>query len=102
MLESKYQSHVLKRLNEDFPGCFARKVVPPPQGIPDLAIDYGKTWAKLETKKSINEPYRPNQEYYIQHFNKMGFAAMICPENEEHVFSLLRVHFRIYSGLFIE
>ena len=35
------------------------------QGIPDLLILYKNKWASLEGKKSSEEPFRPNQEYYI-------------------------------------
>jgi hypothetical protein len=102
MLENEYQSHVIQKLRDTFPGCFVVKIVPPPQGIPDLLIECGKTWARLETKKSLKEPYQPNQEFYIDMFDKMGFCKMICPENEEVVLRQLSVHFTIYSGLFVE
>jgi len=96
-LENAYQPHVIERLHKTFPGCFVTKVVPPPQGIPDLLIEFGKTWARLETKKSIKEPFRPNQEEYIEMFNEMSFAKMICPENEDYVFVLLEIHFNLYA-----
>ena len=102
MLENGYQPHVIQRAYTEFPGCFVTKQVPPPQGIPDILIEYGKAWARLETKKSPNEPYQPNQEYYIEMFDKMGFCRMICPENEDEVFRCLGIHFTIYSGLFLE
>lgn len=102
MKENAYQPSVIQKLYILFPGCFVTKVVPPPQGIPDLLIEYGKAWARLETKKSLKEPYQPNQEYYIKLFNEMGFCMMICPENEEDVFRCLKIHFTLFSGLFLE
>lgn len=100
--ESLYQRHVIDTIHTLFPGSFVTKIVPPPQGVPDLEILYGKTWARLETKKSLNEPYQPNQKYYIEMLDKMGFCRMICPENEDEVFRCLRIHFTIFSGLFLE
>ena len=102
MVESGFQAQVIQELSLLFPGCFITKQVPPPQGIPDLLIEYGKTWARLETKKSLSEPYRPNQEYYIALFNEMSFAAMVCPENKQEVYRQLKIHFTLFSGLFLE
>lgn len=96
-VERAYQPLVIERLRVLFPGCHITKMCAPPQGVPDLEILYGKAWAKLETKRSINEPFQPNQEYYIDMFNKMSFAAMICPENEDDVFDQLITHFENFA-----
>ena len=50
---------------------------------------------KLLTR-SANEPYQPNQEYYLEQFGQMSFAAMICPENEKDVLDALQRSF--YEG----
>lgn len=85
-LEREYQPRLKKRLEELFPGCYILKNdTRYKQGIPDLLILWGPHWAILEVKKSIDEPYRPNQEYYISELDKMSFSRMICPENEEEV-----------------
>lgn len=94
MKESVYQALLIEKIQTLIPGCFIRKTVPPPQGIPDLEIIYNRAWAMLEVKNSINEPYRPNQEYYLDLFSTMGFARMICPENEEEVLTALCAHFK--------
>jgi len=77
-----------------FPGCFVLKNDEQYlQGIPDLTILYGKYWAMLEVKKSSKEPYRPNQEYYLQLLGEMSFTATIFPENEEEVLDALQSAF---------
>lgn len=96
-VERAYQPLVIEKLRVLFPGCHITKMCAPPQGIPDLEILYGKTWAMLETKRSIHEPFQPNQEYYIDLFNKMSFAAMICPENEDEVLDQLIAHFEKFA-----
>ena len=37
----------------------------------------------VEVKRSINESFEPNQQYYLDMLNGMSFAACIYPENEE-------------------
>ena|SRR5579864_8864352 len=86
MRERDYQSHVIRRLRSNFPGCFIQKndsgYV---QGVPDLIILFFSKWAMLEVKASKNSPTSPNQEYYIEMFNQMSYASFIYPENEEEV-----------------
>jgi len=60
------------------------------QGIPDLLILHPNGWAVLEVKRSNNEPFQPNQEYYIDLLDQWSFAAMICPENRRDVLNDLR------------
>jgi hypothetical protein len=48
----------------------------------------------LEVKTSANAPTRPNQDYYIDLFHGMSFAAYIWPEVEEDVLSELQHAFR--------
>lgn len=85
-LESKFQADLILDIKDLFPGCMVLKNDEQYiQGIPDLLILYRRRWAALECKRSIDEPYRPNQEYYIEQMDKMSFAAMICPENKEVV-----------------
>lgn len=85
-LESKFQADLILDIKDLFPGCMVLKNDEQYiQGIPDLLILYRRRWAALECKRSIDEPYRPNQEYYIEQMDKMSFAAMICPENKEAV-----------------
>lgn len=86
MLESKFQSSLIKEIKQRFPGCFVLKNDPDYiQGMPDLLILYNDRWAALECKKSKNAAHRPNQDYYIQNMNTMSFASFIWPENKEEV-----------------
>ena len=86
MLEGKFKTKLIEDLHELFPGCFvlhnnANEI----QGFPDLTVLYNNMWACLEGKKSLKEPYQPNQEYYLEVLDHMSFASMICPENKEAV-----------------
>lgn len=86
MRESKFQSDLIDELKELFPGCIVIKNdANYIQGFPDLTILTKFGWAVLECKRSLNEPYQPNQEYYIEICDDMSFASMICPENREAV-----------------
>lgn len=85
-LERKFQADLIIEIKKRFPGCMVLKNDPTYiQGIPDLLILYKKHWAVLECKKSKDEPFRPNQEYYIKKLKYMSFAAVIFPENKEEV-----------------
>lgn len=63
------------------------------QGFPDITILFENTWAVLETKRSKNEPHRPNQDYYVRELNKKSFARFIYPENKEKVLDELQQAF---------
>jgi hypothetical protein len=84
--ENAYQPKVIKRLREEFPGCFILKNDSSYlQGVPDLIILYGSKWAMLEVKASAGSKFQPNQAYYVSELNHMSFAAFIYPENEDEV-----------------
>lgn len=84
--ETAYQSKLVRKIQRMFPGCFILRNDPSEnQGIPDILILIGDTWAMLEVKISQNAPTQPNQLYYINMFDNMSFAAVIYPENEEEV-----------------
>jgi len=86
MLESKFQSDLIKELEIIFEGCVVLKNDPTYiQGFPDLLLLYNDTWVALEVKRSINSPYQPNQEYYLDLLNNMSYAWMICPQNREEI-----------------
>lgn len=94
MRESVYQAGLIKRLAQRFPGChILRNDAMHTQGIPDLTILHNDRWAALEVKPSPSAPFQPNQEYYIGEFNRMSFAAVIYPENEEEVLDALQQAF---------
>lgn len=84
--EAAYQKDLIGRLQVMFPDCFIIKNdASARQGIPDLLILWGSRWAMLEVKLSARSPIQPNQEYYVDMFGEMSFAAFIYPENEEQV-----------------
>lgn len=86
MLESKYQSQLIERLEELFPGCVILKNdTDYLQGVPDLLVLYNDRWAMLEVKRAADAPQQPNQAYYVDLFDSMSFGTFIFPENEEEV-----------------
>lgn len=94
MRETRYQSNVIKKLKDLFPGCIILKNDPSYlQGIPDLVVFYGDKWATLEVKTSKDAPTQPNQPYYVELMNEMSFSAFIYPENEEEVLYALQQAF---------
>lgn len=90
MLESKFQSGLIKEIKDRFPECIVMKndsnYI---QGIPDLLILSGDKWASLECKKSAKAKHRPNQDYYVEKMNGMSFSAFVYPENKEEVLNEL-------------
>jgi len=77
---------LIKKLKLLFPGCLILKNDPTYlQGIPDLLILVGRNWAMLEVKDSATAPFQPNQMYYLEMLDKMSYADVIYPENEEDV-----------------
>jgi hypothetical protein len=91
MLESKFQSNLIRELKQIFVGCIVIKNDPTYiQGIPDLLILYGTKWAALECKRSETDYAHPNQLYYVDTMNNMSFASFIYPENKEEVINELQ------------
>lgn len=94
MTESAYQKKLIRKLKRMFPGCEVLKNdANYRQGILDWTIFWGPYWAMLEIKASMKAATQPNQEYYVKRFNEMGFAAFVCPENEEEVLTALESAF---------
>lgn len=84
--ESQYQSRLIQKLKDLFPGCLILKNDPQYlQGVPDVLILFHGRWAALEVKQGLDGEIQPNQSYYVAMMDKMSFAAFICPENEETV-----------------
>lgn len=91
MRESEYQRQLIKLIRRRHPECFVIANDPSDiQGIPDILILFGNTWAMLEVKMENDSVRQPNQEYYVQMFNAMSFAAFINPSNEEEVLNDLQ------------
>lgn len=86
MLESQFQSKLIKELKKLFPGCIVMKSDSGYlQGIPDLLILFNDKWAALECKQHAGAKKQPNQEYYVGKMDEMSFSRFICPENKEEV-----------------
>ena len=95
MLESKFQSGLIKDLKKMFPGCIVLKNDPNYlQGIPDLSVFWENKWAMLEVKKEADAPHQPNQDYYVGKANQMSFSRFIYPENKKEVLRELEQSFR--------
>ena len=96
MLENKFQSNLIKKIKNQYPGCIVMKNDSSYiQGIPDLLILYKNKWASLECKKSANARHQPNQDYYVGQMNEMSFSRFIYPENEQEVLDELKHNFEL-------
>lgn len=86
MKENKFQASLIRTIKNLLPGCIILKNDPKYiQGIPDLLILYGPSWAALEVKRSEDEEHQPNQDYYIELMSSMSFAEFIYPENCQEI-----------------
>lgn len=84
--ENRYQAKLIKRIRFIFPEAIVLKTDSSyMQGIPDLLILLKNRWAALEVKKDPRASFRPNQEFWINTMNRMSYASVINPENEERV-----------------
>jgi len=91
MLESEFQSELIKTIKRLLPGCYVLKNDPDYiQGFPDLLILYKNRWAALECKRSSSAPHRPNQDYYVERLSLMSYASFVFPENEQEVLDELQ------------
>ena len=95
MTEGEFKKSLTDELKLRLPGCIVLKNDPTfIQGIPDLTILWDERWATLEVKKSMREPHRPNQDYYVDLMNRMSFSAFIFPENRQEVLDDLERFFK--------
>lgn len=91
MLESKFQSNLIKELKTMFEGCIVMKTDSSYiQGMPDILILYNDKWASLECKRDLKAKKQPNQEYYVSKMDNMSFSRFICPENKKEVLDELQ------------
>lgn len=96
MNESRYQRHLIKTINHTIPDAFVLKNdASHIQGIPDILVLYKNMWAMLEIKIEEKASHQPNQDYYIELFDGMSFAAFINPDNEEAVLNDIQLAFGI-------
>lgn len=100
MLESKFQSGLIKELKKRFEGCIVMKNdAGYIQGIPDLLVLYNNKWAALECKRDSkaiekSKENQPNQYRYVERMNEMSYASYICPENKKEVLDELEHTFQ--------
>lgn len=95
MLESKFQSDLIKEIEDKLEGVIVLKNDPNYiQGIPDLSVLYKGKWAVLECKKNGNASHQANQDWYVEQMNGMSFARFVFPENKEEVLDEL---FRFFT-----
>lgn len=95
MLESRFKTKLIREIKKRFPGCFVFHLDPNElQGVGDLLIIYEDRWAILEGKRGEDSPVQPNQEYYVNLFDKMSFSRFIYPENKDEVLDALQQSFR--------
>lgn len=96
MLESVYQANIIRRLETLFPDCIVVRLDPKyvdfymdgekySQGVPDLLVLLHGYWAALEVKPRSRSRRQPNQNYFIDGFDRVSYAAFICPDNEEEI-----------------
>lgn len=93
MLESVFQSKLIKEIEERFPGSIATKVESYIQGFPDVLVLYEDKWAMLECKRNRNATHQPNQDDYVEKLDGMSFSRFIYPENKEEVLNDLQQAF---------
>ena len=94
MLENKFQASLIRELKNEFPECIVMKNDSSYiQGIPDLLVLHKNKWASLEVKRSSNASHQPNQDYYVDKMNNMGFSRFVYPENKDNVMTDLRLYF---------
>ena len=92
-----FQAKLKKELKEMFPGCIITKLDSGDiQGIPDLLVLYKNKWATLEVKRDAKAKRQPNQEYYVEQMDNMGFSRFIYPENKDEVLDDLGYYFDVY------
>ena len=86
MLESRFEHDLVEELKNLFPGAVILKNDSSYlQGVPDRLILFQDRWAALETKAGTRASKRPNQQYWVDTFDEMSFAAFINPDNKEDV-----------------
>lgn len=95
MLEKDFQKKFIRELEAIFDGCILIKNdAGYIQGFPDWTMFYKNKYAVLEIKKNKNAQHQPNQDYYVDLINSMGFARFVYPENKNDVIEDLKRYFK--------
>lgn len=93
-LESKFQKEFIDEVKRIFPGCVVLKNDSSYiQGFPDWTILYKDKWAVLEAKREKCSKHQPNQDYYVNKLNQMGYSDFVYPENKDAVIFKLKEFF---------
>lgn len=87
MLESRFKSETKSRIRELF---YEVEIVDihsgNPKSFPDtIVLGPNGKWAALEFKNEADAPRQPNQQYYVDKLNLIGYASFIYPEIVEGV-----------------
>lgn len=81
-LEKQVEAQFKKDLDERLPGgWWIKGNSQMQQGIPDRMFLWGPHWAMLEFKRAENSDLQENQDWFINKFDTMGFAAFVSPDN---------------------
>lgn len=85
-LEKDFEKDFMDEVNARFPGGhWVKGNSQMQQGIPDRVFYHGRNWAMFETKRARNSVDQVNQDWHIEKFNDMSFAARVTPENYHEV-----------------
>lgn len=96
MRESKFERDTIEEIYERLPGSVVLKNdAGRRQGIPDRLVLWQDRWAMLEFKRDPSADKQPNQDYYVETFDRMSFAAFIHPENKDEVLDALQSAFGV-------
>lgn len=94
MLERDFQPRLKEEIERALPGCviFKQDPLTTHNGIPDLLILWGERWAMLEVKreKKAGRRFEPNQSYWVDHYGKMSFTAVVDRDNYLEVINALQ------------
>jgi hypothetical protein len=99
--ESVFERKFLDALKTEYPDSFVMKndsgLI---TGIPDRTFLVGTFWAMLEFKRAKNSAQQANQDWYIEKFKRMSFAAFVCPANAEDVMYGLQQAYQAHRDAF--
>ena len=55
------------------------------RSTPDTIFLGNRVWAALEFKRDVEAEKQPNQEHYVDKWNRLSYAAIVYPENAEEI-----------------
>lgn len=91
-----FKTKFIKRVEEEFPGAIVLLMdAGYIQGVPDIFVVYGRSWAALEVKAAHNSRHQPNQDWWVTRLRDYSYASFVYPENEEEVLNELQLAFRV-------